>query len=95
MKLRHKLIKWLSFGDMILINAEVQQTGSIAPKETGSSYLINTEFRLPKNSVAIRIDEAGGASGGGMLTIKPYTRCVFTFDCIFTPACRQALKGGE
>ncbi len=63
--IRHKIIKWLSFGDLLIINAELRTDGSWQTKEAGGIVIINSELRGIKGTYdyALYIDKKGQGKG--------------------------------
>lgn len=74
--LRHRLIRWLSHGDMILMNAEISTTGVLRTRETGGALIEN-----------VRVDhrrERGigiNAPGAGISLETTRTQSVNLIDC--------------
>lgn len=96
MKLRHKLIKWLSFGDMLMVNISVQASGYITPKECGDIVVLNSEFRLWPEATAIVATDQDNSARTAHIKIMTYGKELTIQHTSVSAAGRAALaKGGE
>lgn len=97
MKIRHRIIKWLSCGDMILMNISVQANGYIAPKECGDIVVLNSEFRLLPEATAIFASNQNNSASAAHIKIMTYGKKLNIQQASLSEAGRAALAqgGGE
>lgn len=76
MKLRHRLLQWLSFGDLVLMNAELLPDGVLRSREAGDLVLVNVRVDFDK-ATAVHLGRYASPAAGLSLTPTRSQQCRF------------------
>jgi hypothetical protein len=80
--LRHKLIRWLSMGDFVLLNAEIFNNGAFRQKECGGGLIANVSAAGKGLEYGVLVADDAFRHSRGAITIERPKDFVIS-DCVF------------